>query len=150
MTTTEQDRAIMKDNLAPLERITDDDLRAYARLLINSGFTVYVSKRVGFGTYFLYSRIVDGRTLWGSVELSRFEGYRHYMPIKPSREHGSSMFVPDADKMDPLSLEAALLITRPTNYNSIVGTHDNMRTAHDRETFISRGFDRIEPIEEVK
>lgn len=46
------------------------------------------------------------------------------MPIRPSREHGSSMFVEAAEDA-PNAIESASIITQESNHNHIVGTHKN-------------------------
>ena len=46
------------------------------------------------------------------------------MPIRPSREHGSGMFVEAAEDA-PNAIEAATIITHESNYNPIIGTHKN-------------------------
>src|SRR4051812_5548804 len=77
--------------------ITDDALREYADRLEANGFTVYEPK--GSKRYFLYSRMVDGQECFGYVQSDWYvgpggpSGYSHSMPIKPSIENGSSMFV---------------------------------------------------------
>ena len=50
--------------------------------------------------------------------------HRWSMPIHPSREHGSSMFVEAAENA-PNVIEAATIITQESNFNPIVGTHKN-------------------------
>jgi hypothetical protein len=70
---------------------------------------------------------VDGRRCWGSVEVTDFEGYRHHMPIRPSRENGSSMWVKDVP--DYLDVETARKVASPRNYNPLVGTQENWQDA---------------------
>lgn len=132
-----------------LEKITDESLRQYATELLGAGFTVYVSPRPGFGTYFLYSRVLDGRTLWGSVQLGDLpllgQPPEHHMPIKTSREHGSSMFVesPALKDLDPLTVEYARIVASPTNRNHIVGRHENWQDV----AYVERTYIVIRPTE---
>jgi hypothetical protein len=107
--------------------ITDPELIEYADLLAENGFTIYVPKGTSFD-YFTYSQVVDGKECFGNVQhetLRAFGGYSHSMPIRPSREHGSSMFVAGVE--DALTLEAAQKVAQPSNYNDLVGTQSNFR-----------------------
>ncbi|ANA87033.1 hypothetical protein PBI_KATHERINEG_97 [Gordonia phage KatherineG] len=120
--------------------LKDEKLQAYAEELKAAGFEVWIPTRPG-SAFFLYSRHVDGQTCYGSVQQMtlRLEGYSHSMPIKPSREHGSSMFIEDVeDGWDCLTVEAAELIARPENYNPLVGRQKN----HRRETDF-RGYNKL-------
>lgn len=133
------------------QMIKDEGLRAYAELLHSNGFAVYEPKGRS-GDYFTYSRVVDGRECFGTVSesqephllraLGRTQdaGYEHRMPIEPSREHGSSMFVEintplgfgvtrrtSVRVIEGLTIEAAELVARPSNGNHLVGTQYNWR-----------------------
>jgi hypothetical protein len=115
--------------------IKDAVLREYAELLAKNGFTIYEPK--GVWEYFVYSRMVDGRECFGSVQRGgALEGYQHHMPIKPSKEHGSSMFVEDVP--DELTIEAATAVASPRNYNKLVGSHENYRD----DRFLESGYVR--------
>lgn len=114
--------------------IKDAALREYAALLAKNGFTIYEPK--GVWNHFMYSRMVDDREYFGNVQREQVgSGYRHFMPIKPSKEHGSSMFVDDVP--DELTIEAATAVASPSNYNKLVGRHANYR-----DDFIDRGYIR--------
>lgn len=109
------------------------ELRDYAVELLANDFSVFITERAadqvdGRCPFILYSRVVNGQELFGSVEFSRvsLEPWQHSMPIKPSRWFGSSMFI-DAPGVDPLSVEYAELITREFNWNHIIGRHANWR-----------------------
>lgn len=113
--------------MSTLESI-DKKLHDYARLLAGAGFTVYapVAPRSPV-RFFHYSRDVDGRRLYGTVNLPTYptlgQQIEHHMPIPPSRVHGSSMWISSID--DPLTIEAAREITQPTNRNVLVGEQRN-------------------------
>lgn len=106
--------------------ITDPALREYAELLHANGFNIYESTRSA--KYFVYSRMVDGVECFGDVQRDDVGfGYSHYMPIKPSVENGSSMFVdyPDGRPVNDLTIEAAKQVAKPTNWNRLVGLQKN-------------------------
>jgi len=119
--------------------VRDPGLRAYASLLMQAGFKVYAPGPTW--DFLHYSRKVNGQTLVGYIQLSQhrsltralsgMEPYEHSMPLVPSRAYGSSMFVTAADKLPALSVEAALAVTQPTNWNDVVGTQRNAGTAKD-------------------
>lgn len=104
--------------------LTNETLREYALLLQQAGFAIYEPTGV-VGDYFTYSRIVDDIERFGIVQKGFFDAYQHLMPIKPSTEHGSSMFVDDVP--DVLTVQVARKIASPTNTNSVVGTQANFR-----------------------
>ena len=107
--------------------IKDDGLRAYADLLEANGFAIYEPKS-STGSWFTYSRMVDGVECFGTVEKDQAplaRGYKHTMPIRPSVEHGSSMFV--AGVPEELTVEAAEAVASPSNYNHLVGIQKNYR-----------------------
>lgn len=115
----------------------DEALTAYAALLTEAGFTVTVP--TGDWNFFRYSRIVDGVECSGTVHQCtyRLEGYSHSMPIRPSRENGSSMWIPEVeDGWDNLTVEAAELIARPYNSNDVVGSHANYRHPRDADRYV--------------
>lgn len=120
--------------------IKDDGLKAYAHLLESNGFAIYEPTPSGYtrGTYFTYSRVVDGQECFGTVQSEDFGGYTHTMPIKPSREHGSSMWVAGLPGQDDnsndgsyevLTVEAAQMVARPFNTNPLVGKQANYKDA---------------------
>lgn len=121
--------------LPPLEEVLVSELAEYAERLRKNGFTVYVhvdTERAGNitpQTFFGYSREVDGRPCFGNVQRATFwrlgQPGEHHMPIKPSRENGSSMYVPAADKLVWSDVEAARMVARPSNWNELVGTQEN-------------------------
>lgn len=120
------------------ELVRDPGLKAYAQTLMDAGFKVYAPGPTW--DFLHYSREVNGQTLVGYIQLSQYPHlsrafggvpYEHSMPITPSRAYGSSMFVTAADKLPPLSVEAAEQITQPINWNEVVGTQRNAGTAKD-------------------
>jgi hypothetical protein len=108
--------------------IKDSGLANYADLLQSKGFAIYEPTGTT-GDYFTYSQIVDGTECFGTVQLdyASFGSYSHTMPIKPSVEHGSSMFVQSVPNAIALTVAAAKLVARPTNWNSLVGHQRNYR-----------------------
>lgn len=117
--------------------IKDDALREYADRLERNGFTIYEPKGT-LARYFLYSRFVGGQECFGYAESNWYggptppSGYSHSMPIKPSVEHGSSMFVEGVP--NELTVEAAQAVARPTNRNNLVGNQKNYRDNLDHYT----------------
>lgn len=113
-------------------RILTPFLARYAQELLANGFKVYVFQsdvtRVANGgaeqrrRSFRYSRVVDGQTCYGNVQEEFFGTVKHHMPIKPSKEHGSAMFVGDDDRADLASAERT---ASPSNWNKLVGTQQN-------------------------
>lgn len=128
----------------PLARIVLTDLATFGKELLAAGFTVYVfrsdvervakggkescAKTIGF------SRIVDEQECFANVSYG-LAGYQFSMPIKPSRENGSGMFIGKTDNMpefDSLTLANAELYASPTGFNPLVGTQRNDNTRfHD-------------------
>lgn len=107
----------------------NETLIEYADLLHANGFTIYEPDTTS--EYFVYSRQVDGVERFGTVQecTIRLQGYAHSMPIKPSREFGSGMFLDDVeDGYDNLTVEAATKVASARNSNSVVGGHDNFYT----------------------
>lgn len=134
--------------------IRDQALREYADLLLANGFTIYEPKNPYAG-YFMYSRMVDGQECFGTVEKRDRpldHGYEHHMPIKPSQEFGSSMFVEirtesanqgrgrqvTIEQLDELTVEHAMLTARPENWNSVVGTQKNYSDTRFAHMYIKR------------
>lgn len=115
--------------------LTDDGLRQFARELLAAGFNVYVSDSRGWGTYFKFGRVVDGVERVGYVQVDLLS-YKFSMPIKPSREHGSGMFVAGAEVWpggsEKLTVANATLYASPSNRNHLVGTHQNYNDPSER------------------
>ena len=120
------------------DKILTKRLSAFADELRADGFRVYVFQsdveRVAKGgrencaTWFGFSRMVGERECYASVSDSgMFGGYQFSMPIKPSREHGSAMYIGgrDTPEFDELTLENARLYASPTGRNALVGTREN-------------------------
>lgn len=100
------------------------ELAEYARQLVMAGFKVYEPKQSA--NYFIYSQVVSGKECFGSVQEDYFGGYSHLMPIKPSRQCGSSIFVGgDKQISEGLTIEAAKRTAQPYNYNCVVGKREN-------------------------
>ena len=102
--------------------IKNDALREYADLLAANGFAIYEPSG-RWGEYFMYSQVVDGQECFGTVQYDRIDGFEHHMPIKPSVENGSSMFV--AGVPNELTVEAARKVAQPANHNHLVGSQRN-------------------------
>ena len=98
------------------------DLLDYAKTLADAGFEVWHTPASFAGSGYLTYRNREN-DCWGTFQYSLYDGWQHLMPIKPSRENGSSMFL---DKpLDPWTVEAAKQCAQPTNYNRLVGTQRN-------------------------
>ena len=121
--------------------IKDQGLRDYARLLESNGFTIYEPTGT-MGTFFTYSRMVGDRECFGTVSANRFQslgtGYSHSMPIRPSRENGSSMFVAGVPDEVTLTVDAARKVAQPRNRNALVGTQENYKDS----AWLERGYVR--------
>jgi hypothetical protein len=94
-------------------------LEEYGARLKAAGFRVWVTPTPR-GGYLTYER--DG--YYGHLQASDFEGWRHDMPLVPSREYGSSMFIGEPVE-DVWSVAAAEQAARATNHNDVVGTRPN-------------------------
>ena len=94
-------------------------LEEYGRVLVAAGFRAWVTPTTS-GGYLTYER--DG--FWGHLQEFYFDGWAHDMPIVPSREYGSSMFI-GRPVADVWSVEAAEQVARATNHNDVVGTRAN-------------------------
>lgn len=114
--------------------IRHPELAEYADLLERAGFAIYETTGKVPSGYFRYSRVVDGKECFGYVQVGHYGGFSHGMPIKPSIEHGSSMWVagvPDStpdqgnNLGNPLTVESAERVASLSNYNPLVGTHAN-------------------------
>lgn len=119
-------------------QILHPDLAEFAAKLKGRDFRVFVFKsdvdRVAKGgkeacaTHLSFSRIVDGQECFGSVSRD-LGGYSFTMPIRPSRENGSSMFIgldrATETDLDGLTIPAAELYASPFGSNSLVGRQAN-------------------------
>ncbi|QNJ59256.1 hypothetical protein SEA_MRMIYAGI_42 [Mycobacterium phage MrMiyagi] len=105
--------------------ITDAGLIQFRTMLQENGFQTYEFKRgqSRISNNLKFSRVVDGQTCYGTVSLGYFGAYEFSMPIKPSRENGSSMWVDKVDNL--LTLENAKKVARPFNSNPLVGSQAN-------------------------
>jgi len=101
-------------------------LTTYGKTLVSAGFEVWLTP-TGYrdGGYLTY-RAPSGH--WGTLQHSDFEGWRHLMPLKPSREFGSHMFLDTI--IDPFTVDAAKECAQAVNQNSIVGWQANARIAY--------------------
>ena len=115
-----------------LARYLERQAAAYAERLIDAGFTVYVRTADRDihdepirQDWFHYSRDVDGRTLYGTFHYSPsiIALPDHAMPVRPTREYGSSIVIAKDGGASPLTVDYALAITRPRNQ----GRHCGMR-----------------------
>jgi len=96
-------------------------LEEYGQRLVEASFRVWVtathSRSGGFLTY-------ERGGFWGHLQESTYEGWQHDMPLVPSREFGSAMFI-GVPVEDVWSVEAAEQAAQATNHNDIVGTQRN-------------------------
>lgn len=130
--------------------IRSDELREYADLLEASGFAIY--EPTSGGDYFMYSRVVDGQECFGQIarkDRPLDHGYEHHMPIKPSQEFGSRMFVEirtesthprrvTIEHLDEMTVRDAMLVARPENWNSVVGVQKNYSDPAWNERLLNR------------
>jgi hypothetical protein len=126
-------------NSPTLARIVLPELSDFGKQLLAEGYKVFVFRsdveRVAKGgkescaTTIGFSRVVDGRECFASVSRGYGRGgYQFSMPMKPSRKHGSSMFIGNTDQtpeFESLTLDNAELYASPTGYNRLVGTQEN-------------------------
>lgn len=122
-----------------LDTILMPELAEFGRTLLDNGFKVFVFKsdvaRVANGgreacaTTLGFTRIVDGQECAASVSITNiFVGPTFSMPIRPTRENGSSMWIghqPTMNEFDDLTVENAELYASPTGFNPLVRTQDN-------------------------
>ena len=125
-----------------MNTIRNDALREYAAQLCTAGFTVYVPKSPGWH-YIGYSRVVDGQECLGFVQRGEFasDGWKHHMPIKPSLENGSSMWIDGVPDSQTLTVDDACRVASPVNRNPLVGVQRNYIDAE----WMRRGHVRLEP-----
>lgn len=128
------------------DNILKPKLAEFAKELAANGYKVYLFKsdikRVANGgmpqvaTSLGFSRFVDGRECFASVSLGHFDGANFSFPIKPSRQHGSSMWIGGNPRLrshevykgemtEELCLVNAEVYTLPMASNPLVGTHEN-------------------------
>lgn len=96
------------------------DVIDYAKKLASSGFKVWHVPGIRDG-FLIYQNTENG--FWGTFQQSEFEGWQHLMPIKPSREIGSSMFMEEPG--DPWTVQAAQQCAQEFNTNKVVGRQRN-------------------------
>jgi hypothetical protein len=123
-------------------RILKPFLADFAKELLADGFKVYLYRsdveRVAKGgkescaTAFGFSRTVDGQECYASVEEDFFQSVKFSMPIKPSRENGSGMWVGGSVEhhgttSEVACVENARLYASPFNSNPLVGRQANYR-----------------------
>lgn len=118
-----------------MEHINDfhPELKPYLSELQKAGFKVYMHKGATPRrtlTYAVYSRVSEsGRELFGIVQLDEYwrlgQTLKHSMPIKPSREYGSAMFIEPIEQVLSSTVAYAELVTRETNWNRLVGEQRN-------------------------
>lgn len=109
--------------MTSISRPLHPDLDAYASKLLDAGFTVYLDakpRRDGSVEFFHYSREVDGRVCYGTVQLGEWhrlgDPLRHTMPLRPSRLNGSGALVAVPSDLAPDSVEYAAVVAQPSNY----------------------------------
>lgn len=90
------------------------------RLVTEAGFHVWITPMTP-GAFLTYEDPATG--YWGTFQYSTMEGWKHLMPITPSKEFGSHMHLDS--KTDPWTVEAAKECASASNYNSIVGRQRN-------------------------
>jgi hypothetical protein len=100
-------------------------LTQYGQELAAHGYEVWLTKGGQHGGYLQYKDLTTGDQ--GSLQYSLMEGWGHSMPIVPSREYGSGMYIEDPEP--PFTVEAARQCAQPTNYNRAV----NARLANARD-----------------
>ena len=115
----------MADN-DKLERLTE-----YGNQLKAAGFDVWVNPSPGL-EYLVY--MAPGGC-YGTLQESEFDGWGHYMPLKPSREFGSSMFLDT--ELDPWTVDAARECAQPVNHNHVIGWQANARTHWMSPNYVS-------------
>lgn len=123
-----------------IDRYFKRQAAAYAERLLDHGFTVYVDPHNTRPTdgepipldWFYYSREIDGKTYYGVFSIGYFGDADHSMPVKPSREYGSSIKIANAEMGDPFTVAAAEKIARPRN----IGVHCDGRSFVNHKPFL--------------
>jgi len=120
---------VIQDITEILHRHLTQRAADYAETLMEHGFTVYVAvhDRNADGApirqdWFHYSRDANGRTCYGTFTIGYFGSGEHAMPVRPTRQYGSSIVV--TGMPNTYSIAAAERIARPQN----VGLHTGLRT----------------------
>lgn len=107
----------MSSKTATLRAMLDE----FADTLETAGFRVY---RPGpTWTFIGFARQVQGRWCSATVQASEFgnsSGWQWHMQIVPSREDGSSMWLPDVPDGSPLTVETAKQVTRLSAINGAI------------------------------
>lgn len=103
--------------------------------LENAGFEIRVA-----ASYVKFNRRLDWFQFRKGGNIGYYSGdhladHHWSMPVKPSREFGSGMFV-DAAEDAATATEAATIITQDYNHNPIVGTHANFADVHDLSGYV--------------
>ena len=101
-----------------------ETLDEYAQALKDAGFKVWKGELKPH-EWLVYEK----NGLYGTFQRSEYEDWSHCMPIKPSREHGSSMYVDPPKGVPVWSVEAAEHTAREVNVNRDVGAQHNARSA---------------------
>ena len=119
--------------------ISDPELAAYADVLEAAGFAIYESASGRPSAYFRYSRVVGDKECFGYVQRNWVGAtkFSHLMPILPSIEHGSSMWVKGVP--NTLSVKSAAAICQPVNSNPIVGQRRNFADPRFESLYKRRG-----------
>lgn len=100
-----------------------DRLTEYGRTLAAAGFEVWLTPTgYGHGGYLTYRDPATGYA--GTFQHSDYDGWVHSMPITPSRENGSSMWLDDAPA-DVWTVDAARHTAREYGRNPLVGWERN-------------------------
>lgn len=95
-------------------------LTNYGKELVAAGFEVWLTNNTS-NPYLQYRDPETGAC--GSLQQSYYDGWQHLMPIVPSRENGSSMFL--EHPADPFTVQAARDCAQPFNYNHLTGRQPN-------------------------
>lgn len=115
------------------DRERQAQLLDFAAELKAAGFRVWVpNDERDSPRYLQFSQIVDGKECFGTVQVEQtplLTGFTYSMPIKPSTQDGSSMFVDGVDDNVALDVAFASQVAQPRNHNPLVGTKDNSADA---------------------
>lgn len=104
-----------------------ETLTQYGKELLAAGFEVWLTKtNYRDGGYLQYRDPATGAA--GSLQYSdSLPGWQHLMPLVPSREYGSFMYL-DTETF-PFSVAAAQECAQLTNYNAVVGVQRNAQSS---------------------
>lgn len=95
-------------------------LEQYGALLKAAGFRVWVNQTSPSGGYLTYER----GGFYGHLQCDYWGNWAHDMPLVPSKEAGSSMFI-GKPVADVWSVEAAEQAASEYNHNDVVGRRRN-------------------------